>query len=109
MNRSIYIVKPIFLIKQRIIDHFTKQLVEQINSSSRCYFYKHIIDQFSLQYYLTKSIPSTYKKQITRIRLSSHRLAIESGRHTNVPKERRLCKFCSDIEDEFHFVLKCQQ
>lgn len=97
------------LIKQRIIDHFTQQLVEQINSSSRCYFYKHIIDQFSLQYYLTKSIPSTYKKQITRIRLSSHRLAIESGRHTNVPKERRLCKFCSDIEDEFHFVLKCQQ
>lgn len=40
----------------------------------------------------------------------SHNLAIESGRHTNVTRENRLCKrCCSDIEEGFHFVLKCPQ
>lgn len=39
-----------------VCDQFIQQLVEHINSLSRCYFYKHItrIDKFSLQYYLTK-------------------------------------------------------
>lgn len=78
------------IINQGIIDHFIQQLVEQMNSSSCGYFYKPIIDQFSY-------VDIIYKK--------SHRLAIESGHHTNVLKERRFCKFCSDIDDDFHFVL----
>lgn len=78
------------IINQGIIDHFIQQLVEQMNSSSCGYFYKHIIDQFSY-------VDIIYKK--------SHRLAIESGHHTNVLKEIRFCKFCSDIDDDFHFVL----
>lgn len=52
---------------------------------------------------------SAYKKHIARTRLPSHRLAIENGWLTNVPKERFLCKFWSDIEDEFLFVLICRQ
>ena len=49
-----------------------------------------------------------YKKQICRIRMPSHNLAIEQGRHTNTTINNRNCKLChSDIEDEFHFVLKC--
>ena len=48
------------------------------------------------------------KKQICGIRMSSHNLTIEHGRHTNTPMNNRNCKLCqSDIEDEFHFVLKC--
>ena len=40
--------------------------------------------------------------------MSSHNLAIEQGRHTNTPINNRHCKLChSDIEDDFHFVLKC--
>ena len=38
----------------------------------------------------------------------AHNLAIEQGRHTNTPINNRNCKLChSDIEDEFHFVMKC--
>lgn len=60
------------------------------NTTCTCATYKHIIDQFSY-------VDIIYK--------TSHRLAIESGHHTNVLKERRFCKFCSDIDDDFHFVL----
>lgn len=37
-------------------------------------------------------------------------MLLKNGLHTSVIKENRLCKrCCSDIEDEFHFVLKCPQ
>ena len=40
--------------------------------------------------------------------MSSYNLTIEHGRHTNTPMNNCNCKLCqSDIEDEFHFVLKC--
>ena len=40
--------------------------------------------------------------------MSSHNLAIESGRHQNVARIHRNYKLCNlDIEDEFHFILKC--
>ena len=47
----------------------------------------HVIDHFTVQYYLTKAILIKYKKQICRIRMSSHNLAIEKGSHTNTPKK----------------------
>ena len=40
-----------------------------------------------------------------------HNLAIEKGRHDNIPKEERLCTFCDDnvLEDEFHAVMICEK
>ena len=68
-----------------------------------------MVDNFCLQYYLTKGIPELYRNCITKIRLNSHNLAIESGRFTGITRLNRLCIFYGDdIEDEFHFVLKCK-
>ena len=55
-----------------------------------------------------------YRQAIARIRASSHHLGIELGRHTKpkpTPIENRLCLYCSSnsIDNEFHFVLKCQK
>ncbi len=47
---------------------------------------------------------------MTRLRTSSHRLAIESGRWSRpnrTPLENRLCIVCMILEDEYHFVLEC--
>ena len=96
------------LIKQRLIDISVQSCQEQINNSSKCVIYKHVIDHFCLQYYLCKAIPPIYKKCISQIRLSSHNLEIETGRHNNVLLNNRICKLCKrDLEDEFHFVLVC--
>ena len=37
-------------------------------------------------------------------------LAIETGRFNNVPREERLCKFCTKniVEDKLHFLLSCE-
>ena len=70
--------------------------------------YKHLIDHVTLQFYLCKPIPMHIKKYITKIRLSSHNLHVESVRTNNTPRSERKCFFCNnDIEDEFHFVLMC--
>ena len=41
--------------------------------------------------------------------MSSHCLNIEHGRYRNELREISFCTFCNqnDIEDEFHFILKC--
>ena len=41
-------------------------------------------------------------------RLSAHLLMIEKGRFTHTPREHRICNLCNiEIEDEYHFILKC--
>ena len=96
------------LIKQRILDQCAQSLFAEVSISQKCVVYKHLVDHFCLQYYLCKPIPMFCKKQICKIRLSSHNLLIESGRSLNIPRNERICQICnSDIEDEFHFVLKC--
>ena len=49
---------------------------------------------------------------LSRLRLSSHQLRIETGRYSQNRVDRAqsiLCTLCnkSDIEDEYHFVLVC--
>ena len=47
---------------------------------------------------------------IARFRMSSHTLAIETGRHAKpkIAKEERKCRYCNldDVEDEEHFLLR---
>ena len=48
---------------------------------------------------------------MSRLRLSSHQLKIETGRYAQNRIERNLryCTICNsnEIEDEFHFVIMC--
>jgi hypothetical protein len=52
--------------------------------------YQYTVDICLLQYYLTKGIPELYRNCMTKIRLSSHNLAIESGRFTGITRLNRL-------------------
>ena len=48
------------------------------------------------------------KSWYARFRISAHNLAIEKGRHQNIPLNERICKLCKlEIEDEIHFLLQC--
>lgn len=71
--------------------------------------YKHVVDHFCLQVYLKKPIHVKYRKLITRLRLSSHDLKIETGRYDNLTRDCRQCESCNlnVIEDEFNFLLLC--
>ena len=47
---------------------------------------------------------------LTKLRVSSHCLAIETGRYhkpTSLPVDQRLCAECGVLEDEAHFLCDC--
>ena len=90
-------------------DNFIQSRNEFFNNSSKCILYKHLIDNVSIQFYLTKCIPGKCVKLLTKFRLSAHQLRIEQGRYTGTARQDRLCEFCNlnEIEDEYHFILIC--
>ena len=49
------------------------------------------------------------RKCITRLRISAHKLQIESGRYQGTLRQNRICLRCTsgEVEDEVHFLFKC--
>ena len=98
------------VFKQRINDIFVQNWHERLEGSSRANFYKSI-SHFQFQPYLENINVCKYMKSVSKLRMSSHRLAIESGRWARpvrIPIEERKCVYCDLLEDEFHFVLECK-
>ena len=98
---------PIF--KRRLIDIFISHWRTEISATSSLVLFVELKQNFELSPYI--EIVKSYKlrNQIARIRLSSHSLNIEKGRHQNITRSERKCNVCpkNDIEDEFHFILVC--
>jgi hypothetical protein len=106
VNSKIFL--PIF--KQRVIDCFLQSWLSGKESSPVLYLYNHVKDSFVYENYLD-IIPSTLRKYLTRIRISSHSLHVQTGRfHRNrIVRNERYCLYCNlhDVEDEYHFILIC--
>ena len=51
-----------------------------------------------------------YRQAVTKLRISAHRLPVETGRYNNVPYNDRLCKHCgiNEIGNEYHFLMSCR-
>ncbi|KAL4224701.1 hypothetical protein ACF0H5_015396 [Mactra antiquata] len=96
-------------VKVRLNDLFIQGWNGRIQESSRASFYKHIAN-FSFQPYLNTCNITKFRYILTRLRVSSHRLYIESGRWARpnpIPVSDRKCNICNVLEDEYHFVLEC--
>ena len=76
-----------------------------LESSPKCYLYKYCVSNITLQYYLTKSV--NMRIYLTKFRLSSHNLLVETGRYHGTERSDRKCTLCNlnTIEDDFHFIL----
>jgi hypothetical protein len=70
---------------------------------------KLIESDFEFQDYLNCNLSRDYQVAITKIRLSNHRLRIETGRYERpyLPREDRLCICKKSVEDEAHFLFQC--
>ena len=108
-DRQIINKSSLLCIKQRIFENVTQSLYADIENSKKRIFYNYLIDGLHIQHYLKKAIPSKYeKKNSSKLRLSSHTLAIVTGRYNKTNRNDRRCFNCSDyVEDEFHFILVC--
>ena len=66
----------------------------------------------SLEEYLFYIPDTRWMKALSRLRMSSHMLEIERGRHVKprkIPLEQRICQRCTSIsvDDEIHFLITC--
>merc|ERR1712102_158002 len=71
--------------------------------------YKHIKESFCYESYLDNIQNRALRHALTKIRLSSHRYNIETGRwgKNKIPRADRQCTLCNVIEDEFHVLNIC--
>ena len=84
-----------------------------INTSRKLQFYRELKSNFTKENYLDHVTKYTDRANVTRLRISSHRLEIELGRHKQTPIEKRICSWCKivlgtdTIENEAHFLNHC--
>ena len=50
-----------------------------------------------------------HRQAVTKLRISSHRLPVESGRYNNIPFDKRTCKLCNlnEVGNEQHYLMQC--
>jgi hypothetical protein len=100
------------MFKERVIDSYIQQWHTSVESSPVLYTYKWLKLNFGYQTYLDV-LPFPLRCNITKIRLSSHSLRIQTGRYgaNRIDRNQRICLYCDsgDIEDEFHFICICSR
>jgi hypothetical protein len=96
------------VFKQRLRDVNLQNWSDYISNSSKCSFYSKIKNDIFINDNIQK-LSYNLRYEILSILCSTHKLAIEQGRHLNEPRENRLCQICNynEFEDEYHFVLVC--
>ena len=58
--------------------------------------------------YITDISNTKDRIELLKLRLSNHKLHIETGRFNNLDEGRRICPFCKNqIENEIHFTISC--
>ena len=88
------------------------EMKNSINNATTtyCLRYKEICEMSYNDYIYGQDLREDKRIIITKWRLSSHNLKIETGRYTKppTPREERVCSECTSIvEDEYHVVFQC--
>ena len=81
------------------------------NAEGKLCIFRTFKQDYCMEGYLLLLPNLKHMSTIARFRMSSHTLAIETGRHAKpkIAKEERKSRYCNldDVEDEEHFLLKC--
>ena len=89
------------------------QLCVALQVETHCCPYYHVCDQLVSQQntdYLHQVTNARHRIALTKLRLSNHKLAIETGRYSRPFKKpaERICPICKiEMEDEYHFLNIC--
>ena len=94
-------------LKQKLKDIFIQNWNSQVHSTSESNIYKVYKTNFEQGKYIS-ILPTSFCKTFMRFRTRNHRLPIEVGRWRGIPSNQRLCSFCNELGDEFHFLLTCK-
>ena len=98
------ITYPVDQMKKKYIAYWKHSLC----NSQKLEFYNTIKDSYTPSPYLHLTRKNPNRKTLVKLRISNHKLLIETGRYNNVPRSDRLCTICGhNVEDETHFLFHC--
>ena len=105
-NKPPFIHKKVF---QKLYDTFHQNAFQDINNAqAKLRTYGQLKTKIGLEKYLVKITNPTTRVAVTKLRLSNHKLLIETGRYNKTPRELRLCPLClKSVETEIHFLVEC--
>ena len=66
--------------------------------------------QFGYEEYLNNINNIAWRRELTKLRITAHKLQIEVGRYSKIDKGQRICKYydSKDLENEIHFLIHCK-
>ena len=97
-------------VKKQTNEFYDNIWKTEINKLSKSDSYLLFKNHIKLEKYTWVIKNPTHRKALSRLRLSSHHLMIEKGRHQKplLIRSERKCPFCKDtVEDECHFITSC--
>jgi hypothetical protein len=105
VNKNIFVP----LLRERLRDIYISSWHENIKYFSSLTLFRDLKPTFKRSSYLDIVTFSKYRKILAKVRLSSHSLNIETGRHKRIDRNQRICTLCNltELEDEYHFIMIC--
>ena len=87
--------------------HYLNTWNSNFRNSKKLGLYDSIKENYELEDYLTSIRHFEQRRYFTKMRISNHKLAIETGRYIKLRTEERLCVFCNQnqVETEEHMLL----
>ena len=94
---------------KRLSDIYHQNAFTTINDeSSKLRTYALLKYKPGMSRYITEISSTKDRVALSKLRLSNHKLHIETGRFHNLDKTKRLCPFCKNqVENEIHFIVSC--
>lgn len=80
-----------------------------IQHSKKLEFYNTFKNEYTPSCYLELTSKLNERKELVKFRIGNHKLMIETGRYSQIPRVNRLCPTCgsNQIEDEIHLLFHC--
>ena len=88
---------------------YWKEQIQQGGNQGKLRTFKVFKTNFHFEKYITKVSNFKHRQAVTKLRISSHKLPVETGRYTNSPYNERICKHCNlnEVGNEQHYLLQC--
>ena len=98
--------------KQKLLTHniFQKRWKEKLEESTKADTYRLFKQDMKFEEYLYHD-NRKMRVNMSKLRLSDHKLRIETDRHYRpiIPRPERKCHMCTgNVEDEIHFLTQCK-
>ena len=98
----------IAIIKKKLCAISQDIYLKKLSEFSKLNLYSSIKTKCIREPYLVQIHNVYHRKSVSQLRLSSHKLPIEAGRHEGLKRVDRICKLCKiSIGTEEHCLMEC--